>query len=169
MKRLMKTDLQEGEKVESILKRDGLSLVLLKKLSYRSDLGIRLKKNLHYFDKNLLFDELIQVNKWYDTCEYLHNITIDYRIKSIQSAMLKYDRYYPDHQTAKVFNDILGFRTLCDNYEDVLKLQACENIRVADMSSGKAANDGYRGVHIYFQLSSFHYPIEIQYNTYYDR
>ena len=109
------------------------------------------------------------MNKWYDTCEYLHNVIIDYRIKSIQSAMLKYDRYYPDHQTAKVFNDILGFRTLCDNYEDVLKLQACENIRVADMSGGKAANDGYRGVHIYFQLSSFHYPIEIQYNTYYDR
>ena len=155
--------------MERILKRDGLSLVLLKNLSYHSDLGIRLKTNLHYFDKNMLFDELIRVNKWYDTCEYLHIITIDYRIKSIQSAMLKYDRYYPDHQTAKVFNDILGFRTLCDNYEDVLKLQACKNIRVADMSGGKAENDGYRGVHIYFQLSSFHYPIEIQYNTYYDR
>ena len=155
--------------MESILKRDGLSLVLLKKLSYQSNLVIRLKKNLHYFDKNMLFDELIKINKWYDTCEYLHNIAIDYRIKSIQSAMLKYDRYYPDHQTAKVFNDILGFRTLCDNYEDVMKLQECKNIRLADMSGGKAENDGYRGVHIYFQLSSFHYPIEIQYNTYYDR
>lgn len=43
-----------------------------------------------------------------------------------------------------------------------------DKIRVADMSSGKAKDDGYRGVHVYFQLSSFHYPIEIQYNTYYD-
>ena len=64
--------------MDSILKRDGLSLVLLKKLSYQSNLGIRLKKNLHYFDKNMLFDELIKMNKWYDTCEYLHNIAIDY-------------------------------------------------------------------------------------------
>lgn len=117
----------------------------------------------------MLFAELIKVNKGYDTCEYLHNIAIDYRIKSIQSAMLKYDRYYPDHQTAKVFNDMLGFRTLCDNYDDVLELRTYECIRVANMSGGKSKDDGYRGVHVYFQLSSFHYLIEIQYNTYYDR
>lgn len=34
--------------VEDILKKDGLSLDKLKKLSYHSDLGIHLKKNLHY-------------------------------------------------------------------------------------------------------------------------
>ena len=44
-----------------------------------------------------------------------------------------------------------------------------KNIRVADMSMGKAYDDGYRGIHVYYQLSSYHYPIEIQYNTYYDR
>ena len=116
-----------------------------------------------------MFSELDKINEWYDLCEYLHDITIDYRIKSIQSARLKYERYYPDHQTAKVFNDMLGFRTLCDNYEDVMELAQNENIRVADMSKGKANDDGYRGVHVYFQLDNFHYPIEIQYNTYYDR
>ena len=83
--------------------------------------------------------------------------------------MLKYDRYYPDHQTAKVFNDMLGFRTLCDNYDDILEMSEYDRIRVADLSGGKAKDDGYRGVHVYFQLSNFHYPIEIQYNTYYDR
>ena len=108
------------------MKRDGLSYALLEQLSYQTESGIRLKKNLHYFDKNKLFDELIKMNKWYDTCEYLHNIPIDYRIKSIQSAMLKYDRYYPDHQTAKVFNDMLGFRTLCDNYEGAGILRRAE-------------------------------------------
>lgn len=163
------TETVRRKNLENILKRDGLSFALLEKLSYQTEIGIRLKKNLHYFDKNMLFDELIKMNKWYDTCEYLHNITIDYRIKSIQSAMLKYNRYYPDHQTAKVFNDMLGFRTLCDNYEDLLALKACKWIRVADLSGRKSKDDGYRGVHVYFQLSSFHYPIEIQYNTYYDR
>lgn len=47
---------------------------------------------------------------------------------------------------------MLGFRALCDNYEEVLTLNNCENIRVADMSKGKAHDDGYRGVHVYFQL-----------------
>lgn len=37
------------------------------------------------------------------------------------------------------------------------------------MSDGKANDDGYRGVHIYYQPTHFHYPIEIQTNTYYDR
>lgn len=152
-----------------ILKKDGLSIDLLTRLSYESKLGLRLKKNLHYFDKQELFEELDRINEWYDVCDYLQEVTIDYRIKSIQSARLKYERYYPDHQTAKVFNDMLGFRTLCDNYEEVLKLSSVDKIRVADMSEGKAKDDGYRGVHVYFQLDNFHYPIEIQYNTYYDR
>lgn len=64
---------------------------------------------------------------------------------------------------------MLGFRTLCDNYENILLLKGCRQIRIADMSGGKAYDDGYRGVHAYFQLDNFHYPIEIQYNTYYDR
>lgn len=99
--------------MKDILKKDGLSFELLKKLSYQSSLGIRLKKNLHYFNKQKLFEELQNVNEWYDLCSHLQEIAIDYRIKSIQSAILKYERYYPDHQTAKVFNDLLGFRTFC--------------------------------------------------------
>lgn len=146
-----------------------MTVELLIKLSYKSNLGIKLKKNLHYFDKEELLSKLEKINEWYDLCDFLHDITIDYRIKSIQSARLKYDRYYSGHQIGKVFNDMLGFRTLCDNYDDVLGLAENENIRVADMSKGKANDDGYRGVHVYFQLDNFHYPIEIQYNTYYDR
>ena len=41
--------------------------------------------------------------------------------------------------------------------------------RVVDMSSGKANDDGYRGVHLYYQKDNFHYPIEVQFNTLYDR
>lgn len=50
-----------------ILKKDGLSLEILYKLLYQSKLGINLKKNLHYFEKNSLFQELICVNEWYDS------------------------------------------------------------------------------------------------------
>lgn len=85
-----------------------------------------LKKNLHYFDKESLVQELININKWYDTCEQLHEIALDYRIKSVQSAVMKYERYFPDHQAAKVFNDMLGFRTLCDNYTNILEVSKQE-------------------------------------------
>lgn len=152
-----------------ILERWGLSMEVLIALSYRSQLGIRLKKNLHYFDKQALFDELCEINEWYDRCEILHTLSVDYRIKNIQSACLKYERYYPDHQTAKVFNDMLGFRVICDSYEEVFQLMSYDNIRIANLKNGKAIDDGYRGVHIYFQLDNFHYPIEIQYNTAVDR
>lgn len=155
--------------VSNILQRDGLTIELLKSLSYQSELGINLKKNLHYFDKDSLFEELIKVNAWYDEFEELHELALDYRVKSVQSARLKYERYYPDHQVRKVFDDLLGFRSLCDNYDEVLELRNINEFRIADLSKGKANDDGYRGVHMYYQLDGNHYPIEIQYNTYYDR
>ena len=155
--------------MSNILQRDGLTIEVLSKLSYKSELGINLKKNLHYFDKDSLFEELKKINRWYDCFEELHELALDYRIKSMQSAILKYNRYYPDHQLRKVFDDLLGFRSLCDNYDDILELRAISELRIADMSKGKANDDGYRGIHVYFQLDGIHYPIEIQYNTYYDR
>ena len=153
---------------EQLLKMNGLSVEILDALSFESHLGIPLKRNLHYFDKNLLIEELIAMTEWLDEQEILSGIALDYRVKSLDSILLKYDRYYPDHQTRKVFNDILGFRAFCDNYDQILKEKSSQ-FRIADMSNGKAVDDGYRGVHVYYQKSGKHYPIEIQFNTLYDR
>lgn len=152
-----------------ILERDGLSLEELKTLSFQSNLGISLKKNLHYFDQSQLLEELDEVRRWYLMQPQLSDLPIDYRIKSQQSIELKFSRYYPDHQVRKVFNDILGFRSLVDSYKPLLDFSLSDSIRIADMSLGKAHDDGYRGVHVYYQRSGFCYPIEIQYNTFYDR
>lgn len=152
-----------------MLERDGLSLEELKTLSFQSNLGISLKKNLHYFDQSQLLEELDEVRRWYLMQPQLSDLPIDYRIKSQQSIELKFSRYYPDHQVRKVFNDILGFRSLVDSYKPLLDSSLSDSIRVADMSLGKAHDDGYRGVHVYYQRSGFCYPIEIQYNTFYDR
>ncbi|RNM33203.1 hypothetical protein DMP05_08830 [Slackia isoflavoniconvertens] len=138
-------------------------------LSFQSNLGISLKKNLHYFDQSQLLEELDEVRRWYLMQPQLSDLPIDYRIKSQQSIELKFSRYYPDHQVRKVFNDILGFRSLVDSYKPLLDFSLSDSIRIADMSLGKAHDDGYRGVHVYYQRSGFCYPIEIQYNTFYDR
>lgn len=153
---------------EHLLKMNGLSMGILDALSFESHLGITLKKNLRYFDKDLLIAELIAMTAWLDEQEILSDIALDYRVKSLDSILLKYERYYPDYQTRKVFNDILGFRAFCDSYDQILADET-SRFRVADMTKGKAADDGYRGVHVYYQKSGRHYPIEIQFNTLFDR
>ena len=151
-----------------LLEMNGLSLDILQALSYESHLGIPLKKNLHYFDRDALIEELLDMTRWLDAQDALGGIALDYRIKSRDSIALKYERYYPDHQVRKVFNDILGFRALCDSYDDILNGDSGV-FHIADLSHGKAHDDGYRGVHVYYQKSNHHYPIEIQFNTLYDR
>lgn len=44
-----------------------------------------------------------------------------------------------------------------------------ENVRIADMRNGKAKDDGYRAIHLYFQKDHRNYPIEIQIMTSRDR
>lgn len=56
--------------------------------------------------------------------------------------MLKYERYYPDHQVAKVFDDKSGFRILCDSYEKILNMKELGRVHVADMTGNKTIDDG---------------------------
>ncbi len=81
-----------------------------------------------------IVNELFAVSEWMDEQEVLSEIALDYRVKSVESILGKYARYYPDHQVRKVFNDILGFRAFGDNYEEVLEMSTDSMFHVADMS-----------------------------------
>ena len=83
---------------EQLLKFNGLSLEILEQLSFQSNMGMSLKKDLRYFDKQALIEELICMTEWLDKQILLSGIALDYRIKSLDSIHLKYDRYYPEHQ-----------------------------------------------------------------------
>jgi putative GTP pyrophosphokinase len=131
-------------------------------------LGKSLKQNLHYFDRDTLLSELAKVTGWLAEQTVLEEIALDFRIKSTDSIELKYERYYPNRQVRQVFNYILGFRAFCDDYNELIALDSTR-FRIVDMSKGKSIDDGYRGVHLYFQKDNFHYPIEVQFNTLYDR
>lgn len=152
-----------------ILNKLGLTLELLDDLSYKSEMNISFKRSLRRFDKAELIEELKRARIWYNQQAILDALPIDSRIKSIGSSMIKFDKYYPDMNFSSVLNDILGFRAICSNYEEVLELEMEKNIRLVDMSEGKFNDDGYRGIHVYYQKSNYHYPVEIQLNTYYDR
>lgn len=152
-----------------ILYKLGLEIKKLEVLSYKSELGISFKRSLVRFNRDEVIEEIKKIRLWYNKQSIIDNLPIDSRIKSIGSAMIKFDRYYPDGNYSSVFNDIIGFRSICSNYEDILELEPEEGIRIVDMSKGKTNNDGYRGVHLYYQRDNYHYPIEIQLNTHYDR
>ena len=151
------------------LEKNGLSVQNLRELSYKSKMGRSLVNSLRKFDRVELFKELCEMIRFYQEADILDLVDLDYRIKSEDSCIRKYNKFYPDMRLEKVFNDILGFRMLTDNYKSLLEGEIPEEVRVVDMSHGKANDDGYRGVHIYFQPDHSYYPIEIQANTYYDR
>ena len=84
--------------IDDILRVNGLSIEILDKLSYQSEIGKSLKQNLHYFDHDELMAELATMTLWLQEQQELEDIAIDYRIKSMDSIELKYQRYYPNRQ-----------------------------------------------------------------------
>ena len=153
---------------EELLELHGLSIEILNELSFESHLPFSLRDDLGKVDKDALLNELKTYSNWLNEQELLSNVSIDYRIKSFESIETKYQRYYPNREIRKVFNDILGLRDLCDDYQEILTVQD-KRVRIVDLSRGKQDDDGYRGVHLTYRRGIQYYPIELQFNTFYDR
>lgn len=150
----------------SSFKIDAFSLGKMRQLSYHSQLKLSLKRNLHCFDTNELLMDVNNARNWYmKNIRLLESFKLDYRIKSMQSVMQKYNKFYPYTPVEKTFNDLVGFRTISKDYHSILRSQINELIKIVDMSKGKKNDDGYRGIHIYYQLNHHCYPIEVQFNT----
>lgn len=130
-------------------------------VSYETKIGKNLKNTLRKVEKDELFEELREYRLFLrDNKEALRGYT--YRIKSIQSMKLKYDRNYPSKEIGACFNDILSMRVIVDDYNIDLNEG---KMRHVDMSKGKGNDDGYRGYHVYYKKSNYHYPIEVQFFT----
>ncbi|MBU3197664.1 hypothetical protein KPL26_13585 [Clostridium algidicarnis] len=146
----------------------GITEYLLQELSCQSRLDRSLKNTLRKFNKNDLINEILDIKEFYESTHLLDDVRFSYRIKSLQSCMLKYDKYYPNIEVSKCYNDLLGIRIIVSDYNEILN-QDLSIFRVADMRNGKVKDDGYRGIHLYYQRSNRHYPIEIQVNSKKDR
>ena len=153
---------------EELLELHGLSIEILNELSFESHLPFSLRDDLGKVDKAALLNELKTYSNWLNEQELLSSVSIDYRIKSFESIETKYERYYPNREIRKAFNDILGLRDLCDDYQEILSAQD-KRVRIVDLSRGKQDDDGYRGVHLTYRRGIQYYPIELQFNTFYDR
>ncbi|HBG2405013.1 TPA: hypothetical protein KPK48_003215 [Clostridioides difficile] len=146
----------------------GITENILDELSYESKLGKSLKNTLRKFDKDDIFKEIRNISRYLNSRKIDFKFPVSYRIKSYHSCLIKYDKYYPNVELNKCFNDLLGIRIIVDSYYELFE-QDLSSFRLADMRMGKANDDGYRGVHLYYQKSNFHYPIELQVNTKIDR
>ena len=73
--------------VEDILKKDGLSFALLRKLSFRTRLEENLAQAISCLDEAFLTEELKNIVVWYDSSDILSGLPIDYRIKSLQAIL----------------------------------------------------------------------------------
>lgn len=146
----------------------GISKELLEELSYESKLGKSLKNTLRKFEKQDIINELLDIKEFYESTELLRNVGFSYRIKAIQSCILKYNKYYPSTEANKCYNDLLGIRIIVEEYNEISEMDL-NDFKIADMRNGKVNDDGYRGIHLYYQRSNRHYPIEIQVNSKEDR
>lgn len=134
---------------------------ILDSISYETKLGKSLKNTLRKVDKELLLEELSEYRLFLKKRKRMLN-DFTYRIKSLQSINLKYNRYYPSKEIGSCFNDILGIRIIVDDYNINLEN---DKIKHVDMTKGKKNDDGYRGYHIYYKKSNHYYPIEVQFFT----
>ncbi len=131
---------------------------MLKKISFRSSYGKSLNK-LHLTD-SLLNIVIADSGKFYNDL-IREDFMFDYiwRIKSKESIVRKYHKgIVKGLRFNTVFNDLIGIRMKVSDYSDDYP----DYFRIADMRKGKKNYDGYKAVHLYYQLDKFHYQIEIQ-------
>ena len=95
-----------------------------------------------------MINEILDIKEFYESTELLKDVDFSYRVKSLQSCILKYNKYYPSIEVNKCYNDLLGIRVIVSDYNEILS-QDLEIFKIADMISGKVKDDGYRGIHLY--------------------
>ena len=74
------------------LEKNGLSVQNLRELSYKSKMGRSLVNSLRKFDRVELFKELCEMIRFYQEADILDLVDLDYRIKSEDSCIRKYNR-----------------------------------------------------------------------------
>lgn len=136
----------------------------LQQLSYKTSLPKSLKQ-IKVKDVNADMIEAV-LNDLYDYNDYLAEFSYNilskykYRIKSEDSVKLKFERYSNTTRTLKnILNDMLGIRVIVDNYSEIPHVNY---LRYVDMTQGKQNDDGYRGLHLYYDKDNLSYSIEIQ-------
>ena len=136
-----------------------ISKEILDELSYCSSLGQSLKQiSLSKTPIETIIQDIGKYRANYVDVLIQENL-IGSRFKSDDSIYRKYEKTIKNKGGFKqCFNDVLGFRLHLEEYPTEFP----EYFRVVDLRKGKATDDGYRAIHLYYQRDNRAYPIEIQ-------
>ena len=136
-----------------------ISKEVLDELSYCSSLGQSLKQiSLSKTPIEKIIQDIGKYRANYVDVLIQENL-IGSRFKSDDSIYRKYEKTIKNKGGFKqCFNDVLGFRLHMEEYPTEFP----EYFRVVDLRKGKATDDGYRAIHLYYQRDNRAYPIEIQ-------
>ena len=85
------------------LEKNGLSMEVLEQLAYETQMEKKKKNTLHKFDEEKIFQEISDIIECYQDCHILDDIALDYRIKSMDSCVRKYQKYYPNTPIISVY------------------------------------------------------------------
>ena len=99
----------------NILELNGLSVEILSVLSYKSELGISLKKNLHYFDEKSLLNELYKMADSYSCQMLLDNIPIEIQFNTLYDRQL--NNWLHDYLYKKPYATSIG-KYIREEYEN---------------------------------------------------
>ena len=131
-------------------------LEILNKLSFKTSLGKSTNKLKITPDVTKIVEADAHSFETVSTSIQIPNI-YNFRIKTPDSIRRKVERHI-ELRFQSVFNDIVGLRIKVPNYQ----IEFPEYYRVVDMTRGKANDDGYRAIHLYYKKDNFHYQVEIQ-------
>lgn len=145
----------------------------LRRISVEANLEYSMNRSPNKVEDETLKREIHRAVMMYNTMDPIikkevesYPYMTDYRIKSLQSSLLKVERRSKSSMK-NVFNDILSFRVIAPYSKS--KVLDVPYLRAVDMKDGKKIDDGYRGKHYYFQVDNYHYPIEIQWWSEHDK
>ena len=91
-------------------------------LFYTTHLSKSLKNSLHKFDKEELMADISLARDFYDEALETAEFPYDYRIKSLESCRIKYDRYYPNYAVERTYNDLFGARLIVEDYSQAYEI-----------------------------------------------
>ncbi len=146
--------------MSSFLSRD--SEAFLCKISFQSIAFTKSLQQLRLSQTNIK-DVIADLTVYRDYLSRSSSLDLygSYRIKSVQSLLIKYHKYRSSGGAfTTCFNDLLGFREIVDSYPDPETIPDC--FRIVNLLNGKRVDDGYRGLHLYYKKDSRSYPIELQ-------
>ena len=116
-------------------------------------------------DSNVYTNDSINfiINDFIKLLELLPSLSYESKLnKNLKNTLRKFDK---ELLILELNNCLKFYYSISSNllqYKFRIKSLQSILLRIVDLRNGKKNDDGYRAIHLYYQKSNYHYPIEVQ-------